>query len=205
MNRGEKRRAAILAAATQVFLAKGFAAATLDDVIAQSGGSRATIYEQFGGKEGLFAAIIAAYCERITVPLAAALVADRPPADVLTEFGRRFVQTILEPESLSLFRVVAAEAERFPKLGRQVFEAGPEASARVLAAYLKQRGVKKPDTTARIFLEMIKGDLHTRALFAVGPMPSSRGVTAVVRDAVRVFVAGTALDGERLGRDGNRT
>ena len=191
MNRGERRRQAILAAATEVFLEKGFAGATLDDVIARSGGSRATVYEQFGGTEGLFAAIIGAYCERITVPLAADLTADRPPRQVLTAFALRFVQTMLEPESLALFRVVAAEAERFPKLGAQVFGAGPEPSAQALAAYLHTHlGIRKADAAARIFLEMIKGDLHTRALFAVGPVPSTRAIGAMVGDAVRIFLDG---------------
>ena len=66
--RGERRRAAILKAATAVFLRRGFEGATLDEVIGRSGGSRTTLYEQFGGKEGLFAAIIDDLCHRLTAP-----------------------------------------------------------------------------------------------------------------------------------------
>ena len=59
------RREAFLAAAKEVFQKKGFAEATLDDVIAVSGGSRQTLYELFGGKQGLFEAIISETCETI--------------------------------------------------------------------------------------------------------------------------------------------
>ena len=58
------RREAFLSAASEVFQKKGFAEATLDDVIALSGGSRQTLYELFGGKQGLFEAIISDNCER---------------------------------------------------------------------------------------------------------------------------------------------
>ncbi len=67
--RGERRRAALLEAAKAVFVEQGYAGATLDDVIAQAGGSRATLYKQFGGKEGLFAAVIAEICAEIVAPL----------------------------------------------------------------------------------------------------------------------------------------
>jgi AcrR family transcriptional regulator len=50
--RGARRQQAFLDAATAVFLAKGYGAATLDDVMRASGGSRATLYKQFGGRRG---------------------------------------------------------------------------------------------------------------------------------------------------------
>ena len=59
------RREAFLAAARQVFEKKGFAEATLDDVVALSGGSRQTLYALFGGKQGLFEAITSDTCETI--------------------------------------------------------------------------------------------------------------------------------------------
>ena len=59
------RRAAFVAAAREVFHQKGFAEATLDDVIALSGGSRQTLYALFGGKQGLFEALVTETCESI--------------------------------------------------------------------------------------------------------------------------------------------
>ncbi|BBY05276.1 TetR/AcrR family transcriptional regulator [Mycobacterium noviomagense] len=47
----------ILDAATDVFAAKGFTAATMADVVAASGASIGSIYHHFGGKKELFLAI----------------------------------------------------------------------------------------------------------------------------------------------------
>ena len=188
----------MLAAATAVFLKRGFEGATLDEVISRSGGSRTTLYEQFGGKEGLFAAIIDDLCRTLVAPLAAGLDGAQQPKVVLTAFARRFMDRLLEPESLGLYRLVISEGHRFPALGRQVFAAGPTAGARTLAAYLRaetERGrlrVRNPEVAARNFLEMIKGDLHTRALFGVGAAPSAAEINACVDEAVHVFLEGSA-------------
>ncbi|MGD0083231.1 MAG: TetR/AcrR family transcriptional regulator [Acidimicrobiales bacterium] len=47
-------RAELLAAGERVFAARGYAAATVDDVIRSSGTSRASFYRYFAGKEQLF-------------------------------------------------------------------------------------------------------------------------------------------------------
>jgi AcrR family transcriptional regulator len=48
-----------------VFLENGYAGATIDLVVARAGASKATIYSFFGGKEGLFSAIVAERAERV--------------------------------------------------------------------------------------------------------------------------------------------
>lgn len=198
VGRLEARRAAILAAATAAFLEHGFAGATLDHVIAASGGSRATVYAQFGNKEGLFAAIVAGVCERMLAPLDAAIEAGRPPAEVLRAFALRYATAFLEPGSIALFRVAAADSGRFPELGRRVFAAGPQVAAARLGDYLagakrrRELKVRDPALAARIFLEMSTGDLHKRALFGVPPVPSSAEIEAVVEAAVAIFLSGCA-------------
>jgi AcrR family transcriptional regulator len=194
--RGERRRERLLDAARRVFLDKGFEAATLDQVIARAGGSRATLYEQFGGKEGLFAAIIAEICDDIQAPITGGIGSDRDPGTALQAFALRFMTRLMEPESLALYRLVIAESRRFPELGARVFAAGPERGARSLAEYLRaetQAGrlvVRDADASVRIFLEMIKGDLHTRALFGAGKRPSRREIETTVATAVRIFLSG---------------
>jgi AcrR family transcriptional regulator len=195
-SRGERRREKLLEAARRVFLEKGFEGATLDQVIARAGGSRATLYGQFGGKEGLFAAIIAAICDDIQAPITGGMGSDRDPGTALRAFALRFMTRLMEPESLALYRLVIAESRRFPELGARVFAAGPERAARSLAEYLRAETragrlvVRDPDAAVCVFLEMIKGDLHTRALFGAGRSPSRREIEATVTTAVRIFLSG---------------
>jgi len=197
--RGAQRRAAILSAATEVFLEQGFEGARLDEVIRRSGGSLATLYAEFGSKERLFAAIIAKICEEIVASLPP-LDQDLPgtPDEVLLAFAETYLNLLLTPASLALYRVVISESRRFPELGRAVFEAGPVRAAERLADYLSseaRRGVlivPDPALAARQFLEMVKADLHFRALLGFEPAPSASEIEACVRAAVCTFLGGLA-------------
>ena len=53
-----ERREAILVAAKQVFLEMGFDRASMDEIAARFGGSKATVYRYFGSKETLFKELI---------------------------------------------------------------------------------------------------------------------------------------------------
>jgi AcrR family transcriptional regulator len=195
--RGDERHNAFLEAATHVFLSRGFEKATLAEVIARSGGSRATLYARFGSKEGLFAAIIEAKCGQIVAALESGRM-DGGLAEVLREFATAYMRELMSVESLALYRLVIGESGRFPKLGAAVFKAGPNAAAERLAAYLRESAeagiVEFPDTNidlaARQFLEMVKGDLHLRALMWTSQTPTRKAVTRCIDLAVSVFLNG---------------
>ena len=52
--RTESKREAILEAASHVFLESGFEGASMAEIAARVGGSKATLYGYFGSKEDLF-------------------------------------------------------------------------------------------------------------------------------------------------------
>lgn len=193
--RGERRRAAILDAARAVFIEHGYADATLDEVIRRSGGSRATLYKQFGNKEGLFAAIIADIGSEIVAPLMSS-EPDREPHAILHAFGRAFMAGLMEPSGLQLYRVLIGEGARFPELAEAAYRAGPAVAAGQFAKHLRQWIAEKrfwvadPELAARQFLEMIKGDLHVRALLQIEPAPTEAEIDGCVRSAVRLFLKG---------------
>ena len=189
--RAERRRVALLDAAREVFVERGYAEATLNDVIARSGGSRATLYKQFGGKDGLFAAVIGEICARMVAPLAGAKD-DRDPEDVLLAFGHSFMAALMAPDGLALYRAVIGNAQQAPDLANAVYRSGPVAAADHLAAFLRQWkdlglvDLHNPDLAARHFLEMVKGDLHFRALTGID-RPSQQEIDVCVRSAVELF------------------
>lgn len=195
--RAERRRAAMLEAAKAVFIEHGYANATLDEVIRRSGGSRATLYKQFGDKQGLFAAIIAGICSEIVEPLVDS-GAGQKPETILLAFGRAFMGGLMEPSGLQLYRVLIGEAVRFPELAEAAYRAGPAVAAEELAKHLRRWVAEKrirladPDLAARQFLEMIKGDLHFRALLRLEPHPAEAEIDFCVRSAVRLFLEGTS-------------
>ena len=58
----EERRERIARMAWPLFLKKGYDNVSIDEIIGVVGGSKATIYAWFGGKEGLFEAVVRQKC-----------------------------------------------------------------------------------------------------------------------------------------------
>ena len=83
------RRAAILEAAAQVFFEQGYAATSIDAIIKRLGGSKRTIYNEFGSKEGLFTALVS---ENAGTALSALAVDGQVCADEAREKGDDQVQ-----------------------------------------------------------------------------------------------------------------
>lgn len=195
--RARARRAAILAAGRELFLEQGYAATSLADVVKRSGGSLATVYEQFGSKRGLFEAILVGYAEEILSPLCTEDVAPDPERG-LEAVGRRYLESVLCPTAVSWFRAVIHEAPHVPEL-RETFHA-PEGGPveRALARYLAdlaRRGrleLDDPLVAAGQFLDLVRGRLHRRALAGDAEPPSPAEIERQVRSAVRLFLHGCA-------------
>ena len=194
------RRSAILRAARICFLDRGFVRTTLSDIIALSGGSRATIYEEFGNKEGLFVALVAEVLEQMKLPE----IADGPPEEVLREVGLNYLGQLMDAESLALYRVALGESAHVRQLGPAIFEAGPRAAAAALAERFRKWASRSKLTiadsegAATMFLAMVEGDLHRGAVMW-NETPSAERIAANVDAAVALFLRG-ALPAETVTR-----
>ncbi len=190
------RREAFLMAGRAVFQEKGFAEATLDDVIAKSGGSRQTLYALFGGKQGLFEAMISDTCETIFRGMTPDLLATRPPDVVLEEVGIRYLTIVTSPDCLSLNRLVISEAPRMPELARRFWSLGPGRSRAFLAAYFETQASRDAfhfsdaEAAADHFLEMLSGTVRMQCLIGLRPSPSKPEMKKIVGRAVAQFLYG---------------
>ena len=176
--RGEARVGAILDAATDVFLARGYEKSTLDEIVAKSGGSKSLVYEQFGGKAGLFRAMMEQRCAGMMEPLAAVAEAGRTPRNVLTAFARGFVAALLHPEVIGLQRIAVAEGIRYPEVAETYFACGHDAAYDQLAAYLHRVGLGPQDASQLrrlvvVFFAMIQGDATERIVVGAQPVPEA--------------------------------
>ncbi|MCC6295712.1 MAG: TetR/AcrR family transcriptional regulator [Pseudomonadales bacterium] len=186
LQRGDQRRTHILEAAIAVFLEQGYAGTSVDRIVQRAGGSKATLYRHFNSKADLFAAIIQELVAQMTAPIAGPRVGDTGGlAATLEDFARTYLDVLLEPRSLALYRMVMAEGARFPDLGRVFFDQGPGRVAAQLADYLRQCGLGDAGTSvellAREFLSLVRSDLHLRALLGVGCADSSQRSEMVER------------------------
>jgi AcrR family transcriptional regulator len=190
------RRRAFLEAATAVFLEKGYANATLDDIIARSGGSRQTLYSLFGGKQGLFEAIIGELSGKIFAPFWAESLLDRTPEEVLVEVGIRYLETVTTPEALGVHRLAIAEGVFMKELAERFWEMGPAYSGAQLAKYLQQqtsRGtlrLQDPEQAAHQFWGMLLGGFHLQCLLGLREAPAPSEIELFVRNGVTWFLDG---------------
>ena len=190
------RRDAFLAAAREVFEEKGYAEATLDDVIARSGGSRQTLYALFGGKQGLFEAIISENCETIFRGLTPEQLAPREPHEVLREVGVRYLAIVTSAACLNLNRLVIAEAPRIPELAERFWKLGPGRSRAFLTEFFDrqiERGVLRmqdSSTAADHFLDMLSGTPRLQCLIGVREPPGPPEIDLMVEAAVTQFLDG---------------
>ncbi len=115
-----ERRQALLDAARDVFLERGYANATIDAVVERAGGSKATVYSLFENKEGLFAALVAEAAEELSA-LVQSYPLDGRIEDDLRDFGLHYLEILTRPERLALFRLVLGECGRVPEVGEIFF------------------------------------------------------------------------------------
>lgn len=192
-SRGRKAEQ-IYAAARAIFMESGYEAASMDAVAARAGVSKATIYVHFEGKRALFEAIIRRHTESLFSHMQ---LPDRIDdlRHALITLAQSFVEMILKPEALSMYRVVAAEAVRQPEIGEAFYNAGPGYTRQKVGEYflnLAKRGLMKMDESeaplmANLFLSMLAGDCHASQLFG-RDMEKGR-VSKQVEAAVDLIVA----------------
>src|SRR3546814_352091 len=104
----DSRRLAILDAAEQLFLEKGFERAKLSEVIRRSGGSLATLYALFGNKEGLVGAVVQ---RRLELSLAQLVQVDSrlvSPSEQLLRLARGILDFSVSDIGRAMLRLLAA-------------------------------------------------------------------------------------------------
>src|SRR5579875_1469652 len=89
LERGIKRQQAMIQAARELFIENGYRGTTLEAIIAKAGGSRQTLYQRFGGKRGLFGAIVSEVGERLAASIEQPDALRLPPREGLSRLGRQ--------------------------------------------------------------------------------------------------------------------
>jgi AcrR family transcriptional regulator len=128
--RAAERRAAIIDAALDEFIARGYAATRIDDVAKRASVAKGTIYLHFKDKEALFQELV----RTALVPLIGRLAAP-PPAGgsvraALESFAETFAQEVVTTRRGDIVRLIVSEGARFPSVAdfyyREVVSRGME-------------------------------------------------------------------------------
>jgi TetR/AcrR family transcriptional regulator, mexJK operon transcriptional repressor len=190
----------ILDVATELFLTRGFGAASIEAVAAGARISKRTFYHRFADKAALFEAVVRRLIERWLPPFEAQLLESGPPDALLRRTADQVLAVALSPPALALHRILVAEAQRFPELMRLVNEAGAGKGVERIAALLEREtaagtlAVADSRFAAEQFLTMVLSVPQKRAL-GFGQRLRPDELEGWTRRTVALF-----LDGCRAGR-----
>ncbi len=133
--KSETKRKCIVDAAKEVFRELGFGAASMSEICARAGGSKATLYSYFSSKDELFSAAMREFAETHMEGVFRELDPLRTPAEALHAFGARFLLLIAQPDLISWHRTVFSEACK-GDFGKLFYKLGPAEGQANLSAYL---------------------------------------------------------------------
>ncbi len=178
-----------------MFLAHGYEHTNVNELVRRTGGSMTTLYRYFGGKAGLFAAMMEEVREELLTPLTRLGSVRDAPEVFLARLGEASLRLAVSPDGIGFFRVLVAEAHKFPELQQAVGRAFGQLTHH-LSAYLDaqvESGVLELTDTHRAaaqFFEMAKGQAQLLAVMGIGPQMSDAEIQAQVAAAVQLFLRG---------------
>ncbi len=143
--RSERKQAAIVGAAAEVFLSTGYAGASMDEIASRSGVSKQTVYKHFTSKEALFIAVMGQMMGEADIAVHQGLprVENRAQLEAyLLDYAVRQLAIVLTPGLMQLRRLVIAEAQRFPELARQLYARGPARAVEAMGVAFEQLAAK---------------------------------------------------------------
>jgi AcrR family transcriptional regulator len=182
----QRKRALIVEAARMAFLEKGYAESSMGRIAEAAGVSIKTVYRHFENKDDLFSAVMHAACDprgmdslNDSVGAGASVTveqrpwASKPPVDALPLAGVDYLQDLLSEERLSLYRVVARDAHRFPELGERYQSEVSAHREALFVAYLNTWNatckwkIKDTRQAAGTFLALLRAGIFDESLLGL--------------------------------------
>jgi TetR/AcrR family transcriptional repressor of mexJK operon len=187
-----RSRAAVVEAARSLFLTKGYAGTTMDEIAAAAGLTKRTLYNNYADKDQLFTLIVAdviafaeAFARGLHDELGSAVTAGNLRA-TLDDLAQRMARMIARP---------ALAAEYFDRAPGQVIDALAKGFARLGRAGLLT--LSDPHRAAAQFAYLIVGESLDRAMLT-GVLPPAEEISTCAREGVETFLARYATARTRI-------
>jgi AcrR family transcriptional regulator len=190
---------ALLATATELFCAKGYGGATMEEVALAAAVGKKALYARYKNKASLFLAVV----DHIFPDRHAWNIEGLGDADAelsleegLARRARLILLACCRPQAVALTRLVQHEADRFPEIvavfdhftsevlsGLTLFFRGEKARGRI--------GDIEPQTAATMFMMAIVSDASNRTIYQQ-PMPEPAEIELYAANMSRLFARGLA-------------
>ncbi|MGK3203208.1 TetR/AcrR family transcriptional regulator [Amycolatopsis sp. MEPSY49] len=190
------KREAILDAAFAVFARAGYDAANVQEIAAEAGVAKPTVYNHFEDKEALFRAALAAVAEQVGAANLAAverIAPDGDPRRILTRAARALARRCCDEQSRALRALTYAQLGRFPELLTDVHAVTAGRLGDALADRLARLVVGgqlrhcDPALVAEQFLALLTGPLERRSHLGTRRVPVTE-IDAVADQATETIM-----------------
>jgi TetR/AcrR family transcriptional regulator, mexJK operon transcriptional repressor len=192
--RDPAKREALLDAARTLFLAQGFEAVTMDQILAQARVARATLYAYFPDKPALLEAMVARESERMLSEVWVRDSLSVDPETALVEFGEKLLRFLSDPAMIGLERLIASAARNVPDLADRLFAAGPGRARGILHRILRVAAdqglvsVAEPDVAIADLVGLWQGFFRVELNFGQRLQPSGDELRQRARHGVHQFM-----------------
>ena len=196
--KGRERTKALLSAAVDVFLARGYERASLDEIIARSGGSKSAVYALCGSKQGLFLAALSMMLEDVYEAYMAEDREGRSWQEELRVFAEVFLSSMMKPRTIGCTRLVYAESVELPEVGRWYYREAMQRCYHSFAKVLENSLPLPMDELEDIslhFVESLKARYFMRSLCLPEDVPEKEELR---REALACARSAEILIEERL-------
>jgi TetR/AcrR family transcriptional repressor of mexJK operon len=197
--RSDRKHREIMQAAATLFVAKGYDGTSMDDIATTAGVSKQTIYKHFSDKDRLFTEIVLATTHQADHVVGLVLSTLNDTDDLVHDLrmlGRKFLEALMDEELLQVRRLVIANADRMPSLGRDWYEHGFKRLTAALASCFRILTEKEllriedSNLAANHFAGMLLWIPSNEAMFTGNNRPCSKSELDRLADAaVRAFLA----------------
>jgi AcrR family transcriptional regulator len=201
--RAEARNGKLRTVAADLFLKRGYDGVTIDRVVQLAGGSKSTVYSEFGGKCGLFISSIETLCRESHEPLTRIDYAGLDLEQSLKKLAFHILKLITAKRSVDLHRLAIGEAANCPEVGEAWYKHGPARTASFIKAVFEShphelRNTSIPIERLAVFLhDSLTGDVLYRLLAGVTKRESDADLERTANAIVDVFLASVKLRVER--------
>lgn len=199
---------AILAAAKELFLDRGFAQANMQEVADRAGVSKLTLYSHFGDKSTLFVAAVRDHYEH-NIP--DAIFRDWDDHDLrgaLLAFARTYHGYLIQPATIAGRRMLMRTPGTPTELSLEIWNNGPARINAFVAARLAglvERGlldIDDPQHATVHLLSLLRGDLFAQLGYGVQRHAPGAETEAHLASAVDLFLRACTPRAGRLVTSG---
>jgi len=190
----------VLYGARKVFMRDGFEGGSVDDIVREAGVSKATLYSYFPDKRLLFLEVAKAECKSQSDAAIAQVEATGDIRQALTQAAGRMVRFFMSDVGMQVYRIVVAESQRFPEIGRDFYNSGPAMVSQMLAKFLTKAvedgklKIDDIDLAADQFPELCKAGLHIEMVLGLRNSVTDADIDRVIDGAVDMFLCRYGVD-----------